>query len=270
MKVQDKLWLFASRAHDDDLYLGRSSSGRFMKRSRITPAEGAAILDVPNVIMVVSDGVPSAYSDDAYGYMESFCRMKNVWWSVTGSAGFRAGNEERFIASLAERYPNVTGAFADDLIGCGPLSKLPRSERLAAIRSIREVLDTACRPLSLCMTFYINHIDDCDTELCDIFDGISLWTPKYRDLENLRENFEAVERKLPRHKKYLGIYMLEYSSGEPIPDEYMKLQCEYGLELLKSRRIEGMIFLTNCVMGVGLPSEKWLRSWIDDVKNSEL
>jgi hypothetical protein len=50
----------------------------------------------------------------------------------------------------------------------------------------------------------------------------------------------------------------------------MQLQCEYGLSLLKEKRIDGMIFLTNCVMGVGLPSEYWLRNWIDQVKNMEL
>ena len=70
MKVRDKLWLFASRAHDDDIWLGKSSENRFTRWSRITPAEGAAMLDVPNVIMIVSDGNPPPFSAEAYGYME--------------------------------------------------------------------------------------------------------------------------------------------------------------------------------------------------------
>ena len=53
-------------------------------------------------------------------------------------------------------------------------------------------------------------------------------------------------------------------------NEYMELQCEYGLKLLREGRADGLIFLTNCVMGVGLPSEYWLRDWIDRVKNIEL
>ena len=116
MKVRDKFWLFASRAHDDDIWLGKSHANRFTRWSRITPAEGAAMLDVPNVIMIGSDGVPAPYSAEAYGYMESFCRMQNVVWSIAGSGGFRAGNEEQFICELAKRYPNVTGAFADDFM----------------------------------------------------------------------------------------------------------------------------------------------------------
>ena len=59
-------------------------------------------------------------------------------------------------------------------------------------------------------------------------------------------------------------------SGEPIPNDLMENQCEFGLKMLKEKQIEGIIFLTNCVMGIGLPSEYWLRSWIDKNKNIEL
>lgn len=56
MTVRDRLWLFASRAHDDDIWLGKGRANRFSCWSRITPAEGAAMLDIPNVVMIVSDG----------------------------------------------------------------------------------------------------------------------------------------------------------------------------------------------------------------------
>ena len=32
----------------------------------------------------------------------------------------------------------------------------------------------------------------------------------------------------------------------------------------------GMVFLTNCVMGIGLKSEYWLREWIKKVGNENL
>lgn len=60
MTVRDRLWLFASRAHDDDIWLGKGRANRFSCWSRITPAEGAAMLDIPNVVMIVSDGDPGA------------------------------------------------------------------------------------------------------------------------------------------------------------------------------------------------------------------
>ena len=103
MKVREKFWLFASRDHDDDIWYGKRGSDQIRQWSRITPAEGAAILGIENVMMITSDGVPVPFSADAYGYMESFCRMKNVWWSAVGSAGCRVGNEEDFAVDLAKK-----------------------------------------------------------------------------------------------------------------------------------------------------------------------
>ena len=270
MKVRDKLWLFASRAHDDDIWLGKTHEQRFTRRSRITPAEGAAMLDVPNVIMVVSDGVPVAFSKDAYGYMESFCRMQNVVWSISGSGGFRTGIEEQFVCELAKRYPNVTGAFADDFMCMPDAAPEENEKKRQEVRKVRETLNTAVRPLSMWLTLYTHNLEECDPSMWEDFDALSMWTWNYADLSKLEENFALLEKKFPQQKKYLGVYILDYPSGMPVPNEYMQLQCEYGLALLKQQRIDGMIFLTNCVMGVGLPSEYWLRDWIDQVKNIEL
>ena len=270
MKVRDKLWLFASRAHDDDIWLGKSMEDRFTRWSRITPAEGAAMLDVPNVIMVGSDGDPAPFSAEAYGYMESFCRMQNVVWSITGSAGFRTGNEEKFICELAKRYPNVTGAFADDFLGAGQTEGMTAAEKGDMVRSIRDTLAAAPRPISMWLTVYTRDLNTLDREVYGLFDKLSLWTWEYPELEKLEENFQKLEDRFPDRGKYLGIYMYDYPSGTPVPERYMALQCEYGLRLLREGRIEGMIFLTNCVMGVGLPSEYWLREWIDRVKDIEL
>ena len=67
--VRDKLWIFGVRAHQDDIYLCRARQRRHpLNWSRITPAEGAMLLDVPNLAMVNCDGVPAPFSHDAYGY----------------------------------------------------------------------------------------------------------------------------------------------------------------------------------------------------------
>ncbi len=269
--VRDKLWLFASRAHDDDVLLYRSSPREgFTSRSRISPAEGALMLDVPNIIMIESDGIPVPYSADAYGYAESFCRLKNVVWSITGSGGFRVGNEEPFICEQAEKYPNVTGAFADDFLGSRVLEGMSVEEQCAFLSGVRERLSKACRPLDLWLTLYTRQIETTDPSIINMFDCLSLWTWDYKQLENLEQNFRLMEEKFPRQKKYLGVYFYDYSSGRSVPNEYMKLQCEYGLELLRDKRADGIIFLTNCVMGIGLRSEYWLRDWIDRVKDEPL
>ena len=72
-------------------------------------------------------------------------------------------------------------------------------------------------------------------------------------------------------KKILfGIYMYDFYNRKPVPNDLMELQCNYALELLKEGRIDGMIFEANSVMGARLPSEYWLREWVDKVKYPEV
>lgn len=269
MTIRDKLWLFASRAHDDDIWLGKSCEGRFQVVAHY-PRGRSDDTGCAEYHHVNSDGVPAPYSADAYGYAESFYRMKNVVWSVTSSAGFRAGNEEEFICRLAVKHTNITGAYADDFLGIGQKVGITDSEKHGLILEMKNKLNKVCRKLDMWLTVYARDLQNCDVELFGLFDALAMWTWNYHDLKDVRNNFELLEKKFPSKQKYLGIYILDYPSGEAIPNEYMELQCEYGLELLKQGRADGMIFLTNCVMGVGLPSELWLRDWIDRIKNIEI
>ena len=56
----------------------------------------------------------------------------------------------------------------------------------------------------------------------------------------------------------------------PVPLDLMEMQCNVALKLLREGRIDGIIIEANSVMGIGLPSEKWLREWIESVKYTEI
>lgn len=266
--ARDKFWIFGVRAHQDDIHLHNSQKKANRARSRITPAEAALMLDTPNVMMINCEGEPVPFSEDAYGYAESFCRMKQVLWGATGSGGFRVGNEEKFICHLAETYPNICGAFLDDFTS--RFRKLPPEERkpaqIALLREIREGLDRACRPMEIYVTWY--WYDEPDEEIMSYIDAITLWTWHSKDIPLLRERFEALESKFPKQKKLIGIYMYDFPERHAVDLDLMAYQCNTALEWLKEGRIDGIIFETNSVMGVGLPSEYWLRAWVDQVKDT--
>ena len=93
--ARDKFWMFGVRPHQDDIWLkppsGEKASYRY--RSRITPAEGALILDTPNMLMINCEGEPVPYSEDAYGYAESFSiRLFAKDCNVTAKADNAATN----------------------------------------------------------------------------------------------------------------------------------------------------------------------------------
>ena len=260
--ARDKFWMFGVRPHQDDVLI--------RKRSRITPAEAALMMDVPNMLMINCEGEPVPYSEAAYGYAESFVRMKKVLWGATGSGGFRVGNEEQFICTLAEKYPNIGGAFLDDLFHRFRGDPDSDAKMTEFLRGIREGLDKGIRPLDMYIVWYTSEIDSLPTSATEYVDGITLWTYNCKELPLLEARFDAFRKKFPDKKIMLGIYMVDFPTGQPLSDEQMEAQCEFGLAQLKSGRLDGMIFEANSVMGVGFSSEKWLREWIDKVKYEEI
>ena len=268
--ARDKFWIFGVRAHQDDIWLGKNRELRNYARSRITPAEAALMLDVPNMLMVNCDGIPVPFSMDAYGYAESFCRMKKVLWGCTGSGGFRVGNEEKFICELAEKYPNLSGAFIDDFFLKFEKEENGMEKAKTLLKEIRDGLNRASRPMELYAVWYTREFDMVEPEVLDYIDGLTLWTWHSEELPLLEGRFELIDKKYPKHKKLLGIYMYDFPAGMPVSNELMELQCELGLKWMKEGRLDGMIFEANSVMGVGLPSELWLRKWIESVKYSEI
>ncbi len=265
--AKEKFWIFGVRPHQDDIWL-KPESGRkvpYTYRSRITPAEGAAMLCAENVMMINCEGEPVPFSEDAYGYAESFCRMKKVLWGGTGSGGFRIGNEEKFISALAEKYPNIAGEYLDDF--SASFSGDPEKS-VALLREIREGLDKAPRPMELCITWYWH--EDPYPGMERYVDTFTFWTWRSDEIPLLPERFERIEEAYKDKKILLGIYMYDFSARKAVPNELMELQCEYALGLLKEGRIDGIIFEANSVMGVGLPSEYWLREWVDRVQYTEV
>ena len=270
--VRDKLWMFGVRPHQDDIWFKMPRKDRLYNWSRITPAEGAFMLDIPNMLLINCDGEPAPFSHDAYGYAESFIRMDRVLWGSSGSDGFRAGNEEQFICELARRYPNVCGAYMDDF-----LHKIQKAESdeeregvIAEFVRIRAELNKAEHSMELAVTWYMNQMTELDARAMACIDTMVLWTWNGDELPLMEERFARIEETYRNKKVLLGIYMYDFHNRRPVSLEMMEFQCNYALQLLKEGRIDGIIFEANSVMGIGLPSEKWLREWIESVKYTEI
>lgn len=272
--VREKLWLFGVRPHQDDIWFNPPSNNkdRWYLRSRITPAEGAFMLDIPNMLMINCDGEPTPFSENAYGYAESFCRMDKVLWGSTGSGGFRVGNEEAFIRELSRRYPNICGAFMDDFVSKFKRSKTEEAKRAALeeIRRIRSELDKAERKMELAATWYMNEMETLNPEAVACLDTLMLCTWNADEIPLMSDRFERIAHNYPDHKKLVNIYIYDFPNRRPVPVPLMEHQCETALKWLREGRIDGIVIEANSVMGVGFESELWLRKWIKKNKSIEL
>ena len=256
--VRDKLWIFTCPAGGDNDQWG------LPKPSRMTPAEGAFYLNVPNLMMIRWKGIPPL--DKFEQYAIPFRPLKRVAWSIVGSGGQINEGETTAALDLARRCPNIVGLFMDDFFhedGSG--NHTP--QQLEELKK-RMVIDG--RKLDLYVVLYQRQMKLPIAEHLKHCDKITLWTWHAEELKNLQQNFKRLEKLAPNHGLLLGLYTWDYPEKRPVPMPLMKKQCELGLRWLREGRLEGMIFLANTVGDLDLEPMEYARKWIAEVGDQPL
>jgi hypothetical protein len=263
--VRDHLWMWGHPAgsHDVDFKLPRAS--------RMTPAEAAFYLNVPNMLMVAFAGKPEPEEFDLYA--RSFAPLKHVVWSIIGDSSSTRNNEQSDlepVLKLAEAFPNINGAIMDDFFH--PVNEAGACSRVsvAELANFRARLHAAPSPLDLWVVLYRHDLHlpvQAHLEQCDV---VTYWTWEPENLAHLEEDFHTVETLAPGKRKVLGIYMHDFSAAKEISLDAMRHQCDLGLRWLEEGRIEGMIFLASCISDLNYPAVEWSRDWIARVGDREL
>jgi hypothetical protein len=292
--VRDRMWLFTVFAGGDNASL---EAGGVHGGSRMTPAEGAFWLNVPNLLLIRSSDLPPLPSKEKgrtktsfEQWAISFQPLDRVVWSVVGSGGKGGMSELPHVMWLAKKYPNISGIYLDDFI----IDAKPQADgRLAGrpalhpdeLKSARQQMKAVGRPMEIWVTLYTHEIcpprkttspgfRGCDPPLAkflDLFDVLTLWTWNANELPALEENLAALEAIAPKnHRIALGLYIWDYPNSRPVPLNLMKHQCELGLKWLKEKRVHELIFLGNTSLDVGVPSAEFARKWIAQVGGTRL
>jgi hypothetical protein len=224
----------------------------------MTPVEGAAYLDVPNLLFIRFSGMPPLPFDQC---AIAFRPLKRVVWSLVGAGGQSSDEERKHVLELAGRFPNIDGFIMDDFFhndGVGSLS-------VEQLRELRRQLVVGGKRHDLFVVLYQQQLGLPVREHLEFCDKITFWTWKAQDLAKLESSFDRLEKLAPRHGKLLGCYLWDFGTSKPMPLELMKKQCELGRQWLEEGRIEGMIFLASNVCDLELETVEWTRKWIADV-----
>jgi hypothetical protein len=259
--VKDKLWIWGhdSGSHNDQYGLQASS--------RMTPAEGAFYLGVPNVIMVRYNDRPKP---PFHQYAVALRPLRQVVWSIVGAGGAAASDEIDMAMDLAAQFPNFSGVMMDDFFRYDEASGRIAVHTIEELEAIQSRLKTSDRKLDLWVVLYNHQLEHPVEEHLEVCDVVSFWIWTSENLESLERNFQRVEEIAPSCRKVLGCYMYDYGNGKPMPVDLMKHQCELGLQWLRHGRIEGMIFLASCICDLELETVEWTRQWINEVGGMEL
>lgn len=260
--VRDRLWLWthAAGSHDTDY-------GSMPRPSRMTPAEGAFYMGVPNVMFIRYKGNPPLEQYDQYAL--SFRPLDRVVWSLTGASGATSEDDVRRALDLAAHCPNLTGFVLDDFFR-PPAGSGNAALTVEQLRGVRQRLAFDGRQRELFVVFYDADFERPVRAHLDLIDHLCFCTWMADDVRHLERNFERLERSAPGHGIYLGCYLYDYGKLRPMPLDLMQHQCECALRWLHKGRVQGVIFLTNNVCDLGFEAVEWTRQWIAQVGGQPL
>jgi hypothetical protein len=255
--LRDRLWLFGSPTG--------STAPHTKRRTVMSPVEGALYLGLPNIYMNQANAGAEAklgrFEPPFDQYAVALRPFKRILWGLVGSGGFTTPEERKEGLDLILKTPNFVGAHMDDFF----TSKAEGKRAILTLEElgeIRKTLKSANRPLEIYSTYYTSLLKLPLTDYLKLIDGVTFWTWKPEDLVDLDSNLSKVKEVAPHLKVILGCYLVDFTRKTSIPIPAMQRQCEFGLESLKKKRIEGMMFLSNGVMDVGFEAVEWTREWI--------
>ena len=258
--VRDRLWLWS--------HVAGSYNGMFNLpgNSRMTPAEAAFYMSIPNVFMLHRKGTPEPPLEQ---FALAFEPLREVVWGIVGEGGATNTSEREMVLELALRNPKITGVVMDDFFTGnteGKVASLTTDE----VQALRKCLAGPSKKLDLWVVLYeyqlnapiANHLRFCDV--------VQLWTWYGQHLEQLTANFEKAEKLAPGTRIALGFYWWDFGNKKPLPISAMQHQCELGLQWLRQGRIEAMIFCGSWLCDRGLDVVDWTRQWIQRVGGEKL
>ena len=259
MKLRDTLWIWGQDPGTH--HKAGNNVWNLPGVNRMGPVEGCRYLGIPNCCRVVMGGVPVPPFDHEADLLDP---LREVVWSLIGDSGSKRNNDGtdlEEILRIAALHPNITGGIMDDFMNPTRM-KIFTPEVLAGFR---ERLHTALpgKPLDFWTVLYTHELTDAAVPYLAQVDRVSLWTWNGKDLPALTENMARLRELVGPEKSVLcGCYMWDYGARGPMRPEWMTFQLDTYLGWLRERRIDGVIFCSNCIADVGIEAVETARAWI--------
>ena len=257
MKLVDKLWNWGHLEGSHNAIVGHEC--------KMTPEQFAEEYGIRNAFMVSYGGnIQPPFAP----FAERFSGLREVVFSVLGDASTplpddELGNTKDIIEVLGGTC-NITGGVVDDFFYPARMERFTPE----VLKKIKKALND--KGLKFWCVLYSVQLDYDLEKYLDCFDGITFWIWKCGDLADLDthlERFFSISRDIP---SMLGVYLWDYDLGKPMDTELFEKQLSTYFELLKNKKIEGVVFCSSTVGDINLTTNNILKRYIAEMGNIEI
>ena len=196
-----------------------------------------------------------------------FSVLDEVKWSVLGDGStplpeHELGNTPDVIEA-ANAAENITGGVVDDFFSPTRLERFTPEILGKMKKSLND------KGLDFWCVLYRQELETIEKYL-DCFDGVTFWIWKCAEIELLDETLERLFAATKGKPVMLGIYLYDYDLKKPMDTALFTRQLEAYIDLVKSGKIEGIIFCSSTVGDADLETNRILKRVIAEQGNTEI
>lgn len=171
----------------------------------------------------------------------------------------RKRREAEIVSQLSLTYPNVVGAFDDDLYG-----KI-RAEHITPDQyaEVRRAVKSANPGLQHWGVVYSHELKKENwAGFEDLLDVVTLWVWHSKDLRNLPRYVDECRQIFPGKPINIGCYLRDFTLLAGVPMDMLKVQWEFLLTALSDRIISGYSILGGFLIDMHPEQATWVRDFI--------
>lgn len=171
----------------------------------------------------------------------------------------RVRQEAALVSRLSLDYPNITGAFHDDMLG------LARREHMTPEQyaDVHAAMKSANPALKLWVVVYTHELDAPEWAAFGQFiDIVNLWVWKSEELGQQDEAIARCREVFPGKPIIMGAYLRDYPMQAPVPLDRVRVQWESIARNIESGALSGFSILSGNLIDGQLEQAQWIRDFL--------
>lgn len=167
--------------------------------------------------------------------------------------------EAELTSRLSLKYPNITGAFHDDMLGLARREKMT-PEQYAAVYAAVKARNPA---LKLWVVVYTHELEAPEwQDFGQFVDVVCLWIWNASELPRQDEGIARCQEVFPGKPIMMGAYLRDYPTRAPVPMDMVQVQWESIRRNVQSGALSGYSILSGNLIDGHLEQASWIRDFI--------